>query len=151
MSKFSDMLVPAIVAGVVIAILYFAMNYMPIVENIQACFCGVWLLGGGILASSLLKRKKGRLELIDGAIVGALTAFVFSILIAIIASGVVMLGIGSVGLEGFMQGLFPEYEYNAGTMVFALMFGLLFAFIFHLIPSLVLCVIGGILGAKVLE
>ena len=104
-----------------------------------------------MLASALLKRKRGMLGLLDGAVVGALSAVVFSTLITILASVMLMLGVGLVGLEQFMHQLFPGYEYNVEGAIFALVFGVFFAFVFHLIPSLVLCAVGGILGAKILE
>jgi hypothetical protein len=73
-----EYLVPALIAGAVSGVL----SGIPFVN----CLCCLWIIGGAVLASSLLARNTARpLTAGDGAIVGALTGIVAAVIDSLIS------------------------------------------------------------------
>ncbi len=148
MAEINKMIVPAAIAGAAAAvftgIISLGANLIPFIGLLNLACC-LWLTGGGALAAYLLKKKVGKIELKDGAIVGALTG-VFFAAIETVFTGILMLsGLGAnlAALRRLMG------DAATGTAAIGILI-IVFSFVIFLVVGTIFCIIGGVLGAKLL-
>lgn len=149
MAEINKMIVPAAIAGAAAAvftgIISLGANLIPFIGLLNLACC-LWLTGGGALAAYLLKKKVGKIELKDGAIVGALTG-VFFAAIETVFTGILMLsGLGAnlAALRELMG------DAATGTTAAIGVLAIVFSFVMFLLVGTIFCTIGGVLGAKLL-
>ncbi|MBN2013807.1 MAG: DUF5518 domain-containing protein [Candidatus Altiarchaeota archaeon] len=147
MVEVKKMLVPALIPGVVAAVFTTVIGLIPVIGMCNLACC-LWLMGGGVLAAYLLKKNVSKIELKDGAIVGALSGVVFAILSTIFSAVLLLVGFGTnmATMEQFGGGYMEPAEYGLGILI-----AIVILFFMYLLMGVVFSAIGGVLGAKLLE
>ncbi|ODS35601.1 MAG: hypothetical protein A7316_03525 [Candidatus Altiarchaeales archaeon WOR_SM1_86-2] len=140
MVDMSKMMMPAIVGGLVAGIL----SGIPLVN---LCCC-LWFVGGGAIAAWMLIGKIGKIELMDGAIVGGISG-----VIAGVIGGVIVLIIDvffSAVID--MSDYYDYYSaYGAGEMMAFSVLGGVFRIIIFAILGAIFGAVGGVIVAKLKE
>ncbi len=145
MVKVNKMVAPAFIAGFVAAFFAAIIRMIPVV-HICSFACCLWLMGGGVLATYLLKRSVGKIELKDGAIVGALSGVYYTI-VNVIFIAAIFIAFGVVVNLAMPEGL----ENIAGPLFIVIGFVGFVFFSIALAVGVVFGAVGGVLGAKLLE
>lgn len=150
MVNIKGMIVPAVVAGIAVALFSTVINVAPVfVPFVGICgmACCLWLTAAGILAAFLTKKMTGKITTQDGAIVGMLTGAVAAVVETVLTTILMLVnfapampGLANLGLLGF----------GGGGLVGILIL-MAIAFMLSLLVDIVFCGIGGVIGAVVLE
>jgi len=140
------MIVPALIAGVVVGII----GQIPLINCCNIC-C-LWIIAGGALAAYLLSRKD-KIELVDGAVVGALSGLVYAVVATIVGFAVgqliSMLGLNLSLLGGDTGSL--DYMSQMGANLGVGVLGALIGLCVRLILGVVFGAVGGVVATKALE
>ncbi len=148
MVEINKMLVPAAIAGVAVAVFTTIIGLIPVV-NLLNLACCLWLMAGGVLAVYLLKRGVGKIELKDGAIVGALSGVFFAVIDTIFSAVLMLIGIGA-NLAAMQQAFQGSGVETPGVAAIGLI-AMVFLFGVNLVFGVIFCTIGGVIGAKLFE
>ncbi|RLI90905.1 MAG: hypothetical protein DRO65_02100 [Candidatus Altiarchaeales archaeon] len=126
MIPISEMLVPALIGGVVSGVL----SSVPFID----CLCCLWFIGGGALAAYMLVRNVGKITLEDGAAVGGLSGIIGGIISSIL--GFILSMVLNVGMPMMFEEI-PKSKIALGTLGIVVL----------LISCAITTIIGAILGA----
>jgi hypothetical protein len=150
MVELKNMIIPAVAAGVAVALFSTVINVAPRflpVLGVCGLACCLWLIAAGFLAAFLTKKMAGKITTQDGAIVGMATGAAaavvetgLSAVLTIAGFAPNMPGLANLGLLGF----------GGGDLVGRLIL-LIIAFMLSLLVNVVFCGVGAVLGAVVLE
>ncbi len=147
MVEINKMFVPAAIAGAAVAVFTTVIGLIPIVQMLNLACC-LWLAGGGVLAVYLLKKDVSKIELKDGAIIGALSGVFYAIIATIFSVVLVLLGV-SVDLAA-MQQAFQGSGIEATGVAAIGFLAIVIGFVLNLVLGVIFGAIGGVIGAKLL-
>lgn len=149
---------PALIGGVVLGVL----SAVPLVNALN-CFCCLWVIAGGLLATYLYQNKSPLpVQYGDGAVLGLLTGVFGAIVETIIGIPLQLLGLGLAA--GAMQDALQQLESNPDIppefveLVRSFMTegglaatGIAYGLLFHLVIFAIFATIGAIIGVAIFQ
>jgi hypothetical protein len=151
MVQTKNLIMPALVGGLLTGILTGVISIIPIISccNIFCCF---WVILGGALSAFLLSKKE-KVELKDGAVVGALSGLIGGVvatLIYIIYDLILKSIFANMGFNTNSDGLnnLPGME-GFGPLLLAGVY--IFTLILYTVTGVIFGAVGGIIAVKLLE
>ncbi|MFH1722701.1 MAG: hypothetical protein ABH950_08885 [Candidatus Altiarchaeota archaeon] len=150
MINIKNMIKPALIAGGVMGFI----GSIPVI-NFLNFLCCLLVIVGGAGAAYLLKKKNPRLELVDGAVVGALSGVSYAV-VATVFGTIISLAITAIFGAAFMPFAMMDNGFagpmgNMGMSAVGTMIGAVFGLILGLIINPVFGAIGGVIYVKVTE
>ncbi|MBI4457022.1 MAG: hypothetical protein HY644_14155 [Acidobacteria bacterium] len=150
----NSMLIPALIGGLILA----SGSAIPVLKLLN-CFCCAWLVLGGTAAAYLyVKDASQKISLGEGALLGALTGMIGSVLHALLSVPFRMFMTAGI-IEQVQEALDrPEIPEEARDFVLSILgsggfsiIGLMLGFLFMLVFALIFATAGGIIGVAIFE